>query len=168
MGNFETIIVIFLGLLVAVNAVLAVTTRRIMRAATYLLFVLFGAAGIYFQLNYTFLGAVQLMIYAGGVTVLYVFSILLIASKDDKLKNHGGWKLFAGGAAAVIGLGIALWLILSNDFAPSQFTHGEVDMASVGHALVGMGDNGYILPFEAVGVLLLACAVGGILIARKR
>ena len=42
---------------------------------TYLLFVLFSTAGIYFQLNYSFLGAVQLLIYAGGVVVLYVFSI---------------------------------------------------------------------------------------------
>jgi NADH-quinone oxidoreductase subunit J len=164
----ESAILIFLGLFIAVNAVLAVTTKRILRAATYLLFVLFGAAGIYFQLNYTFLGAVQLMIYAGGVTVLYVFSILLISSKDDIVKSRKGYKMFAGLSASVIGFGLCLYLILKNDFAPAHFTHGETDIQTVGHALVGLGKNGYVLPFEVVSILLLAAIVGGIMIARKR
>ena len=67
----------FLAAVIVVFSVMTVTTKRILRAATYLLFVLFATAGIYFQLNYSFLGAVQLLIYAGGVVVLYVFSILL-------------------------------------------------------------------------------------------
>ena len=75
--TLELIVFTVLALFIGVSAILAVTTRRILRAATYLLFVLFGTAGIYFQLNYSFLGAVQLLIYAGGITVLYVFSILL-------------------------------------------------------------------------------------------
>ena len=75
--TLQLIVFIVLALFIAVCSVLAVTTSRILRAATYLLFVLFGTAGIYFQLNYSFLGAVQLLIYAGGITVLYVFSILL-------------------------------------------------------------------------------------------
>ena len=69
--TLELIVFTVLAVFTAVSAVLAVTTKRILRAATYLLFVLFGTAGIYFQLNYSFLGAVQLLIYAGGITVLY-------------------------------------------------------------------------------------------------
>lgn len=68
--TLQLIVFIVLALFIAVCSVLAVTTSRILRAATYLLFVLFGTAGIYFQLNYSFLGAVQLLIYAGGITVL--------------------------------------------------------------------------------------------------
>ena len=63
--TLQLIVFIVLALFIAVCSVLAVTTSRILRAATYLLFVLFGTAGIYFQLNYSFLGAVQLLIYAG-------------------------------------------------------------------------------------------------------
>ena len=66
--TLQLIVFIVLALFIAVCSVLAVTTSRILRAATYLLFVLFGTAGIYFQLNYSFLGAVQLLIYAGGIT----------------------------------------------------------------------------------------------------
>ena len=61
-------------------SVMAVTTGRIVRSATYLLFVLFGTGGIYSMLGYTYLGAVQLIVYAGGIVVLYVFSILLTQS----------------------------------------------------------------------------------------
>ena len=50
-----------------------------MRAATFLLFVLFGVAGIYFLLDYTFLGAAQISVYAGGITMMYVFAIQLVS-----------------------------------------------------------------------------------------
>ena len=71
--TLDLIVFTVLAVFTLASAVLAVTTKRILRAATFLLFVLFGTAGIYFQLNYSFLGAVQLLIYAGGITVLYVF-----------------------------------------------------------------------------------------------
>ena len=67
---FWILAVVILG-----SAVLCVMTKRIMRAATFLLFVLFGVAGLYFLLDYTFLGAAQISVYAGGVTMLYVFAI---------------------------------------------------------------------------------------------
>ena len=54
--TLELIVFTVLAVFTAVSALLAVTTKRILRAATYLLFVLFGTAGIYFQLNYSFLG----------------------------------------------------------------------------------------------------------------
>ena len=58
---------LFLAAVIVVCSILTVTTKRILRSATYLLFVLFATAGIYFELNYSFLGAVQLTVYAGGI-----------------------------------------------------------------------------------------------------
>lgn len=124
--TLELIVFTVLALFIGVSAILAVTTRRILRAATYLLFVLFGTAGIYFQLNYSFLGAVQLLIYAGGITVLYVFSILLTSSQGDKAEDLKGYKLFVGLGAALASLGICLWITLRHDFLPSHFEHGEL------------------------------------------
>ena len=77
-----------LALIIVVFSFLAVTSRRILRAVTYLLFVLFATAGLYFQLDYQFLGAVQLTIYAGGIIVLYVFSILLTSGSARRPKNR--------------------------------------------------------------------------------
>ena len=67
-----------LAAVILFSAVMCVVTTRIMRAATFLLFVLFGVAGIYFLLDYTFLGAAQVSIYAGGVTMIYIFAMKLM------------------------------------------------------------------------------------------
>ena len=166
--TLELIVFIILALFISVNAVLAVTTKRILRAATSLLFVLFGTAGIYFQLNYSFLGAVQLLIYAGGITVLYVFSILLTSSEGDKTSDLKGYKLVAGLIAPGGSLGICLWGMLRHDFLPQHFEHSQLNGHVIGHALMSADKYGYVLPFEVISVLLLACIVGGILIARKR
>ena len=79
------VVFLFLATVIVVFSILTVTTKRILRSATYLLFVLFATAGIYFELNYSFLGAVQLTVYAGGIIVLYVFSILLTSSDNQKV-----------------------------------------------------------------------------------
>ena len=166
--TLELIVFAVLAIFITVSAVLAVSTRRILRAATYLLFVLFGTAGIYFQLNYSFLGAVQMLIYAGGLTVLYVFSILLTSSEGDKAEELKGYKFVAGLAATLAGLGVCLFITLKHHFLPSHFEHGELSVRTIGHALMSSDKYGYVLPFEVISLLLLACIVGGIMIARKR
>ena len=166
--TLELIVFAVLAIFITVSAVLAVSTRRILRAATYLLFVIFGTAGIYFQLNYSFLGAVQLLIYAGGITVLYVFSILLTSSEGDKAEELKGYKFMAGLAATLAGLGVCLFITLKHHFLPSHFEHGELSVRAIGHALMSSDKYGYVLPFEVISLLLLACIVGGIMIARKR
>ena len=166
--SLQEIVFFILAAVIVVCSVLAVTTKRILRSATHLLFVLFGTAGIYFQLNYSFLGAVQLLIYAGGITVLYVFSILLTSSEGDKASDLKGYKLVAGLIATVVSLGICLWVMLRHDFLPQHFEHGELNVRTIGHALMSAEKYGYVLPFEVISVLLLACIVGGIMIARKR
>ena len=78
MDSVGNIILYFIiALAIIVFSVLAVTTRKILRAATYLLFVLFATAFVYFQLDFEFLGAVQIAVYAGGILVLFVFAIML-------------------------------------------------------------------------------------------
>ena len=81
-GNIVMYFIIAIAIIVF--SVLTVTSRRILRTATYLLFVLFATAGIYFQLGYEFLGAVQIAVYAGGIMVLFVFAILLTHKPGDK------------------------------------------------------------------------------------
>jgi NADH-quinone oxidoreductase subunit J len=168
--TLDLIVFTVLAVFMTAGAILAVTTRRILRAATYLLFVLFGTAGIYFQLNYSFLGAVQLLIYAGGITVLYIFSILLTSAQqgEDRAKRPKGTRMLAGLITAAAGLALCLFITLKNRFLPSHFDHGELDVRTIGHALMGVDKYQYLLPFEVISILILACIVGVILIARKR
>ena len=74
MSLYEVMFVIF-SAVILVFSILTITSRRILRAAVYLLFVLISTAGIYFWLQYQFLAAVQVALYAGGIVVLIIFSI---------------------------------------------------------------------------------------------
>lgn len=167
-GNLETMVFIGLALFILVFSVLTVTTKRMVRSATYLLFVLFATAGIYFLLGYTFLGSVQIMVYAGGIVVLYVFSILLTSGKSDYTEPLKRSRFWAGLSASLAGLVVFLWIILKNKFITTSVEPIEVPMKSIGYALLSSEKYGYLVPFEAISILLLACIIGGLLIARKR
>lgn len=155
------------------SAVMCVLTKSIMRAATFLLFVLFGVAGIYLMLDYTFLGAAQIAVYAGGITVMYVFAIQLVSKRalQNMVERLDTKRMVSGGLAALLGLVVVASIVLKNKLfstmaVPSEFGK-EVAVKEVGHALVSADKYGYVLPFEFISLFILACIVGGILIARK-
>lgn len=160
-----------LAVVILASAVMCVTTKRIMRAATFLLFVLFGIAGIYFLLDYTFLGAAQLSVYAGGVTMIYIFAIQLVNKRtlQGLVERMKGSRVVFGALAALIGLATVVVVFLKNQainkFADMADT--EVSMETIGRSLVSPGIQGYVLPFEFISVFLLACIIGGIVISRK-
>lgn len=167
--NLQEIVFYVVAVLVAVCSFLSVTTGRILRAATYLLFVLFGTAAIYGILGYTFLGAVQLMVYAGGIVVLYVFSILLTRSDKDMKYKISRPKLVSVLLTTIVGCALILFLIFTNGFVLSTIPQGvEFGVKEIGLTLIGGDKYEYVLPFELLSVLLLACMIGGVLIARKR
>ena len=170
----ETIVFIILAAIIAIFSSLSVTTKRIIRAATYLLFVLFGTAGRYFLLGYTFLGAVQIMVYAGGVVVLYVFAIMLTGkTATTTQKQLCIRKRCAALIATLIGTGLLMFTFASRQFKSIALDNtvtneSAAPIKELGQRLLSSGQDGYLLPFEAVSVLLLACIIGGLIIARKR
>ncbi|CDF21364.1 putative uncharacterized protein [Prevotella sp. CAG:617] len=169
--DISNIIFYVLAVCMALFSVLTVTTRSIVRAATYLLFVLFGTAGLYFLLGYTFLGAVQAMVYAGGIIVLYVFSILLTSGAKDSLSRFSKTKVGAAIVTSLAGLTLVAFILFSHGFASQAVgTLNECtpSIDSIGTFMLSSDKNGYLLPFEAVSVLLLACIVASLIIARKR
>lgn len=173
MGETASMIVFYcLAAVIIVSSIFAVTARRMLRAATFLLFVLIATAGLYLMLNYHFLAVVQLAVYAGGILVLFIFAILLTSAKGDRTEPGGRRKVFSGVVAALAGIVITVGVILKNKFLYGTNTtimgDQEIDMKEIGNAMLGTGKYEYLLSFEAVGVLLLACVIGGILIARKR
>ena len=166
--NTHTVIFMGLALLMTVAAMLAVTTRNIMRATVYLLFVLFGTAGLYFLLHYTFLGAVQVTVYAGGIIVLFVFAALLIGKGARDFTHTSILRYIMGFTAAITGLALSIYLIFTHQFADVKPLASVVPMSLIGNTMMGADKYNYVLPFEVVSVLLLACMVGALLIARKR
>lgn len=153
------------------SAVMCVTTTRIMRAATFMLFVLFGVAGLYFLLDYTYLGAAQISVYAGGVTMIYVFAIQLVNKRtlQGLTERMKGSRVLWGGLLSVVGLCTVVLVLLKNKFmyAAMAVPDAEVPMKAIGQALVGAGKYEYVLPFEFISLFLLACIIGGLVVSRK-
>ena len=100
----EQIIFYILAALIAVFSVLAVTSKHIIRSATYLLFVLLGTAGLYILLGYYYLFAVQIAVYAGGVMVLFIFAILLTNRPGEKVKSERKDRRIAAGIIFLAGI----------------------------------------------------------------
>lgn len=167
-GNIILYFVIALAIIVF--SVLAVTTRQILRAATYLLFVLFATAVIYFQMDYPFLGAVQIAVYAGGIVVLFVFAILLTHEPGKDTQQITSTHRALGIIAAALGVTVCGYALFSYaNFCGRQLADvPSFDISTIGQWLLSTDKYGYLLPFEAVSVLLLACIIGGVVIARRR
>lgn len=163
------VIFCILAVVILGSALLCVTTKRIMRAATYMLFVLFGVAGLYFLLDYTYLGAAQIAVYAGGVTMIYVFAIQLVSKQalQGMVERIKCSRVISGLLISVIGLATVAVVFLKNTFL-SVATDTEVPMNVIGSALLGSGKYQYILPFEFISVFLLACIIGGLVVSRNK
>ena len=148
-------------------SILSVTTRRILRAAVYLLFVLVATSGLYFMLKYEFMAAVQLTLYAGGIVVLIIFSILLTHHISHRFNRPALINLLMGIGVAVVGSAIVLTTLLTHPFKASISSELPVDMSVIGNQLLSTGKNGYVLPFELISILLLAAMIAAIIIAKK-
>jgi NADH-quinone oxidoreductase subunit J len=169
MANF--IMFCILAAVILGSAVLCVTTKRIMRAATFMLFVLFGVAGLYFLLDYTYLGAAQISVYAGGVTMIYVFAIQLVSKRTlqgmvERIKCS---RAVGAALLSVMGLAVVAFVFFKNEFIcrAAEVTGGEVPMSTIGEALVGSEKYQYVLPFEFISIFLLACIIGALVVSRK-
>jgi NADH-quinone oxidoreductase subunit J len=156
-----------LSAVIIVFSVLSVLSRRILRSAVFLLFVLIATAGLYFMLNYQFLAGVQLTIYAGGIVVLIIFSILLTSHISYKFEKPHKWIVLSGVLVSLTGIILTIWSILSFPFKATENLPISTDMKTIGRQLIENGQNGYALPFEVISILLLAAMIGSIIIARK-
>ena len=155
------------GLAVISFAILAVTSRKLLRAAIYLLFVLVAVAGLYVMLDFYFLAAVQVVVYAGGIVVLIIFSILLTSQLEEKLAKPNLWKSVISVVGALGGLVITYFAITQFEFNVVD-VEGDYTVATIGKALLGYEKNGYVLPFEVISILLLAAMVAAIVVAKRK
>lgn len=165
----EQIIFYILAVIIVFSTIMAVTTQKIIRSATFLLFVLLGTAGLYLLLDYHFLMGVQIAVYAGGVMVLFIFAILLTHEPGVNVKYEKPGRMFIAAVASLAGLGICGHIIFYNvNKFYTYIAQPEFQMKDIGMDMMGTDKYQYLLPFEAISILLLACIIGGIMIARKR
>lgn len=162
----ETSKIIFylLGGFILGMALMAVTEKKIFRAAIWLLFTLIGVAGLYFWMSLEFIAAVQIIVYVGGIVVLIIFSVFLTHQAEEDMPKTSMGRKIAAGLAVLLGAAFTIRLFLTNDFSPAA-TAFDSDISRIGEAMLHTGEGGYLLPFEAVSMLLLAAMIGCIVIA---
>jgi NADH-quinone oxidoreductase subunit J len=163
----STIIFYILSAIIVGGGLLAVTARKIFRAAVYLLFSLIGIAGLYFYLNYEFLGAVQIVVYVGGIVVLIIFSIFLTAESGSDMKKPALIRILFSALATTFAGALTLWLLKEHLFQSNMNVAIEPSVKNIGRQMLSTTQHGYILPFEVVSILLLAAMIGCIVIAIK-
>ena len=163
------IIFYVLATIIAIFSVLAVTSNKIIRSALYLLFVLLSTAGLYLLLGYPYLFGVQIAVYAGGVMVLFIFAIFLTNKPGDKVDKERPIRRIVAAITAFTGLafcGHIIYYNVARVFATVAIEETKIQV--IGRTLMGTEKYQYLLPFEVISILLLACIVGSIMIARKK
>ena len=167
MTNNQFMFLLF-SVVIVVFSLLTVTSRRILRAATFLLFVLVSTSGLYFLLRSNFLAAIQLTLYAGGIVVLIIFSVLLTSHISEKLAIPPVTKRIFAAIAAIAGAVLCILTILQTQFVQKTFDPARTNIRTIGEGMLSTGKYGYALPFEVISVLLLAAMIGSIILAKKR
>jgi NADH-quinone oxidoreductase subunit J len=150
-------------------SLLIITRRNPVHSVLWMLVLFFHTAGLYLFLNAEFLAAVQVILYAGAILVLFLFVIMMLNIKEEFTaeKFIGEWPI---GAA----LGISILLLMF--FTIAKFIHGPIGQHSIEavksethtKAIGRVLYTEYLLPFEIVSLILLIAIVGAIVLAKKR
>lgn len=158
----------FFGFGAVASALLMVTSKRPVRAAMSLIATMSCLAGLYVLLDAHLIAALQLIVYAGAVMVLFLFVIMLlnIEEKEGRLAgNTIAWQFVAMMVVATIFIAIANLVKVD----PSLSATGEgANLFGTTRAVGKMLFTEYMLPFEIASVLLLAAIVGAVILAKRR
>lgn len=154
-----------------ISAILVITRRNAVHSAIWLIVTLFSIGGIYLMLHAEFLFAVQIILYVGGIMVLFLFVIMLVnldvAAKQAQYNRQ--WRLaIITAALLLVELGYALYkgsrgggIVLARAISPPQAALGNTQ--AIGAALY----QRYMLPVEIASLLLLVAMVGAVVMAKK-
>jgi NADH-quinone oxidoreductase subunit J len=159
---------LILGAVALISAVLVITQRNPVRSVIWLIVTLFSVGGIYLMLHAEFLFAVQVILYVGGIMVLFLFVVMLVnldvAVKQAQFRRRWQLALFT---AVVLLAELAYGLMkgregLSLTAAPAVAA-SEGNTQAVGRALY----QTYMLPVEIASILLLVAMVGAVIMAKR-
>jgi NADH-quinone oxidoreductase subunit J len=151
-----------------VFAIAVTTSRRLLRAAVYLMGALLMIAGLYVMLKAEFLAGIQVLVYVGGIVIVIVFAVMLTRSAELQLDTPPLRRKIMGMLASIAFAAMTGWVCWTSVFATADPSAATADNTkAIGLKLLDTGGGGYILPFEIISLLLLAAIIGGIVIARK-
>lgn len=176
MLDLPTVAFYIIAILLVGTALAVVLSRNIVHAALFLAVFFGAAAGVYVLLNAEFIAIVQVLIYAGAVTILVLFAIMLTQNAMSRNANPfaGQWWLAAIICAAlaigiIYAVGSSKMALLSADASANMANAGAAggSIVRLGQLLYSPFDYSYVLPFEIASIVLLVAIVGAIVIGRE-
>jgi NADH-quinone oxidoreductase subunit J len=159
---------LFCSLVALVGAITVVMAKNPIRSAVGLLTTILGIAGLFLLLNAQFMAAIQLLVYAGAVVVLFIFVIMLLG--PDPQAAEAGNKSQVARALGALGLLLgmaAVMFAISGTVQPAQFEPARPEHGSV-EAVGGLIFSAGLVPFELVTALLVVAIVGAIALVRRK
>ena len=152
-------------------AMLVVTTKNTVHAVLFLVLNFLGIAALYVLLTAQFLAAIQVLVYAGGIVVLYLFVVMLVNLKrqpeDHSAPQRHGWIALGVSIAVLAQLGVIL-VGGSRGMPVDPHTMEHTDLAINNVERIGMLlYTDYLIPFEVASILLLVAMVGAIILAKR-
>ncbi|MDI3256883.1 MAG: NADH-quinone oxidoreductase subunit J [Kyrpidia sp.] len=162
----QTVAFFLLAVLVVLAAVTLLQFRKVMHMALSIGLVFLGMAGMYVLLGADFLAFAQILIYAGAITILMLFAIMLTRHDEVEEEERAGFRQWIAGLGAAALGAVMLWAIRTTAWPPASAQPPWPAQKSV-NALAETLFTGYVVPFELVSVLLTVALVGAVILARK-
>lgn len=159
-GYFAIAIVLF--------SIFVITVRNPVHSILWMLLLFFHIAGLYLFLNAEFIAAIQIIVYAGAILVLFLFVVLLLNLREEvKIRFIGAWP--SGLTFSIVLLAVIILSIRSFIAAPpGKYTVELIEKETHTKALGKLLYTDYLFPFEIASLVLLVAIVGAIVLAKRR
>ena len=155
----------YFAVVIATTAILVVGLKNPVYSALSLLIMFFHVAGLYVTLHAEFLAAVQIIVYAGAILVLYLFVVMLLNVKQDD-RYHGQWRIAAFICVPLL-LELLVLLSRSRVAQPSGAPIGGAETSDNTMAIGTTLFSTYLFPFEVASLILLVAMIGAIILAKR-
>jgi len=159
----------YFAVAIVILSILVITRKNPIHSVLWMLLLFFHIASLYLFLNAEFIAAIQVIVYAGGILVLFLFAVLLLNIREELRISRfiGAWPTgltFAIGILVVILMSIRSFVIAPPGIYTIDFIKKETHVKALGKLLY----TDFLYPFEVASLILLVAIVGAIVIAKRR
>jgi NADH-quinone oxidoreductase subunit J len=156
----------FLSFLAILSALMVVISKNPIHSVLYLILTFFTLSGHYILLNAQFISIVNLIVYAGAIMVLFLFTIMFLNLKDDSFSGSRIWYHLGSGLVVFTLAGLLILNLVDQPIPVADAASYDSQIGMV-EKLGGTLFSTYIVPFELVTVLFLSAMVGAVMLGRR-
>jgi NADH-quinone oxidoreductase subunit J len=161
------LIFLYFAAVILISAVLMITRKNPIHSVMFMLLLFFHIAGVFVLLNAEFLAAVQIIVYAGAILILYLFVVMLLnVDRESAVARANRYWRWMVGFGVVIGAEVIL-LISRGTFSADRGRPMQLG----GNGVKELGEllyQNYLIPFEVASIILLVGLVGAVMLAKKK